>query len=60
MGSQRVGHDWVTELNWTDEVNRLLHSLKEKRSTEHKSVTMTIFRVEYDLGVDWTIDSKEA
>ena len=19
MGSQRVGHDWVTELNWTDE-----------------------------------------
>ena len=20
MGSQRVGHDWVTELNWTDEV----------------------------------------
>ena len=19
MGSQRVGHDWVTELNWTEE-----------------------------------------
>ena len=19
MGSQRVGHDWATELNWTDE-----------------------------------------
>ena len=21
MGSQRVGHDWTTELNWTDETN---------------------------------------
>ena len=21
MGSQRVGHDWVTELNWTDLIN---------------------------------------
>ena len=24
MGSQRVGHDWVTELNWTDAKNWLL------------------------------------
>ena len=22
MGSQRVGHDWVTELNWTEGVNK--------------------------------------
>ena len=22
MGSQRVGHDWVTELNWTDTVSK--------------------------------------
>ena len=22
MGSQRVGHDWVTELNWTDPIQR--------------------------------------
>ena len=21
MGSQRVGHDWVTELNWTERVD---------------------------------------
>ena len=23
MGSQRVGHDWVTELNWTEDVEGL-------------------------------------
>ena len=22
MGSQRVGHDWVTELNWTEDPNK--------------------------------------
>ena len=25
MGSQRVGHDWVTELNWTEKRPLLLH-----------------------------------
>ena len=24
MGSQRVGHDWVTELNWTEGMNKKL------------------------------------
>ena len=24
MGSQRVGHDWVTELNWTDDLPGIL------------------------------------
>ena len=23
LGSQRVGHDWVTELNWTEGINLL-------------------------------------
>ena len=27
MGSQRVGHDWVTELNWTDSLMMGLYSL---------------------------------
>ena len=27
MGSQRVGHDWATELNWTE----LAHNLKQKK-----------------------------
>ena len=27
MGSQRVGHDWVTELNWTDCYSCHLHKL---------------------------------
>ena len=26
MGSQRVGHDWVTELNWTEHNNYLMAS----------------------------------
>ena len=25
MGSQRVGHDWETELNWTENIYRLIH-----------------------------------
>ena len=24
MGSQRVGHDWVTELNWTEEISEVI------------------------------------
>ena len=24
MGSQRVGHDWVSELNWTEEIIPIL------------------------------------
>ena len=28
MGSQRVGHDWVTELNWTELKFRKGHTLK--------------------------------
>ena len=28
MGSQRVRHDWVTELNWTDSLERLMLKLK--------------------------------
>ena len=26
IGSQRVGHDWVTELNWTEHSQKLWHS----------------------------------
>ena len=27
MGSQRVGHDWATELNWTEYVNKSKHTV---------------------------------
>ena len=30
LGSQRVGHDWVTELNWTEGVEKLATFLKWK------------------------------
>ena len=41
MGSQRVGHDWATELNWTPRTRTavLLHSvgmmLKERKEKKH-------------------------
>ena len=31
MGSQRIGHDWVTELNWTDNTEKQLLSLIYKQ-----------------------------
>ena len=31
MGSQRVGHDWVTELNWTDELRAELVERRRKK-----------------------------
>ena len=34
MGSQRVGHDWETELNWTDTVSRLHTSDLQRGSCE--------------------------
>ena len=38
MGSQRVGHDWVTELNWTEEVLARIKSLLEIIWTGDSSV----------------------
>ena len=32
MGSQRVGHDWATELNWTEQTNVLLKNMLWKCS----------------------------
>ena len=39
MGSQRVGHDWVTELNWTEPVSSLLCTIhiQEKWKHVHKN-----------------------
>ena len=28
MGSQRVGHDWAAELNWTEDVIQMLEKLR--------------------------------
>ena len=33
MGSQRVGHDWVTELNWTEQI--YLHTINKGRAKWH-------------------------
>ena len=39
MGSQRVGHDWVTELNWTVSTN--LRSLKQHHLSAQSSVGLS-------------------
>ena len=39
MGSQRFGHDWVTELNWTDELGAELgERRRKKQSTEGRCI----------------------
>ena len=40
-GSQRVGHDWVTELNWTEEIIPILrkYTLKHLGMMCHINVT---------------------
>ena len=44
MGSQRVGHDWVTELNWTELClilkDKLIHS-QQRKTLKVKTVVYT-------------------
>ena len=37
MGSQRIGHDWATELNWTDGWFMLMFDRKEHNSVKQLS-----------------------
>ena len=37
MASQRVGHNWVTELNWTDDINNLRHPEGTTKSIHYNS-----------------------
>ena len=39
MGSQRVGHDWVTELNWTELKNSISSGIKKSRPSKPKEHT---------------------
>ena len=47
MGSHKVGHDWATELNWTERYHDLIqffnkyHFPKEKHRVENKSTFVT-------------------
>ena len=43
MGSQRVGHDWATELNWTER-NSLLSSSKSKKRKKYISLASYLFK----------------
>ena len=61
MGSQRVGHDWVTELNWTETINVLNHYVKWSES--HSVVSSSCDPMNYiyspwnSLGQNTGVDS---
>ena len=38
MGSQRVGHNWATELNWTEFVAKLVKNLPAMQETQVRSL----------------------
>ena len=42
MGSQRVGHDWATELNWTDGWFMLMFDKKQQNSVKQLSFNKKI------------------
>ena len=48
MGSQRVRHDWVTELNWTDE-----NQSSNKHQKPIKRVSFLIIPEKDSVGISW-------
>ena len=62
MGSQRVGHDWVTELNWTELNWRVSHAIdlseeyfnKSRKQRPGRQVCAWSFPRTYVGGCDWS------
>ena len=42
MGSQRVGHDWVTEMNWTEYLQKVLRILINSKSQSLRKYHQTL------------------
>ena len=51
MGSQRVGHDWVTELNWTEKTEQI-----NKQSKTHQRISRLFLGSSVGLGWRGTRD----
>ena len=47
MGSQRVGHDWATELNWTEHHYRVPPTVYQGSNSFTSSLTLVIFWLLY-------------
>ena len=66
MGSQRVGHDWVTELNWTEaETKEKLNSLlmKVEKESEKAGSKLNIWKMKFMASfpiTSWQIDGETA
>ena len=55
MGSQRVGHNWVTELNWTEHISRV-----EAPILWSPDVKSWLIGKDPDAGKDWGQEEKGA
>ena len=50
MGSQRVGHDWATELNWTDDIVMLVFYTDCAGNSEDRSnILLSVFIFLYNF-----------
>ena len=52
MGSQRVGHNWATELNWTEQFHLLLPLSAEENSKSNEGSTMSKMRYYVNFKTD--------
>ena len=63
MGSQRVGHDWATELNWTDKVSVIIKSDKNTRNIHffntHTSLMLPWCATYIIVGLHWRKSHKD-
>ena len=60
MGLQRVGHDWATELNWTEEeLKSLLMKVKEESEKAGLKFNIQIAKIMASGPItSWQIDEK--
>ena len=59
MGSQRVGHNWATELNWKAESEEELNSLLMKVKVESEKVDLKLNTQKMKIMVSGLITSWE-
>ena len=54
MGSQRVGHDWATELNWTEGSGALSGPLLMSMSDAFSVYFLTFIKLCYTKALEWS------
>ena len=59
MGSQRVGHNWATELNWTEGFNRLIQKGKQTKGKHKVWTTVSLAWTNHEI-VSLATDSDDS